>query len=61
MLEKMSFHLEKEKSFILRLGWGSGYDSVTINLAKKTPEPKISRRLIHGEFPLGWVKAEILD
>jgi CRISPR-associated protein Csm5 len=60
MLEEISSHLEKEKSFILRLGWGSGYDSVTINLAKKIPDPKISRRLIHGEFPLGWVKAKIL-
>lgn len=60
ILEKLSSNIEKEKSFILRLGWASGYDSVTINLAKKMPDVKISRRLIHGEFPLGWVKAKIL-
>lgn len=61
MLEKMLFNIEKEKSFILRLGWASGYDSTTINLAKKLPDIKISRRLIHEEFPLGWVKAKILE
>lgn len=59
-LEKIASNLESEKSFILRLGWGSGYDSTTINLAKERPENKISRRLIREEFPLGWVKAKIL-
>lgn len=53
--------LEKEGAFMLRLGWGSGYNSMTINLAKETPESKVSRRLIRGEFPLGWVKAKILE
>jgi CRISPR-associated protein Csm5 len=53
--------LEKEGAFMLRLGWGSGYNSVTINLANETPESKVSRRLIRGEFPLGWVKAKILE
>lgn len=52
---------EKENAFMLRLGWGSGYNSLTINLAKKTPDSKVSRRLIRGEFPLGWVKAKILE
>lgn len=60
MLEKMSSGIEKEKSFLIRFGWGSGFDSVTINLAKKMPVHKASRRLIHGEFPIGWVKAKIL-
>lgn len=59
-LENMMSSFEKEKSFIMRFGWASGYDSVTINLAKKMPNRKISRRLIHEEFPLGWVKAKIL-
>ncbi len=53
--------LEREKAFMLRLGWGSGYNSLTINLAKKMPDSKISRRLIRREFPLGWVKAKILE
>ncbi len=60
-IEKLFCHLEDNKSFILRLGWGCGYDSMTINLAKERPDHKISRRLIHGEFPLGWVKARIVE
>lgn len=54
-------YFEKEKAFMLRLGWGSGYNSLTINLAKKIPESKTSRRLALGKFPLGWVKAKILE
>ena len=61
MLEKSLHNFDKEKVFMLRLGWGSGYNSLTINLAKKIPDSKISRRLIHGEFPLGWIKAKILE
>jgi len=53
--------LKNENSFILRLGWGSGYNSVTINLAKERPDTKISRRLIKGEFPPGWVKVKIME
>lgn len=54
--------IRKEKgSFLLRLGWGSGYDSTTVNLAKIIPNSKISRRLIYEEFPLGWVKAKIME
>ena len=60
-LEKDLHSFEKEGVFMLRLGWGSGYNSLTINLAKKTPDSKISRRLIRGEFPLGWVKAKIVE
>ncbi len=53
-------NLEKN-SFMLRLGWGSGYDAVTINLARAKKEYKKSRRLIYSQFPLGWVKAKILE
>lgn len=60
-LERDLHNFEKERAFMLRLGWGSGYNSLTINLAKKTPDSKISRRIIRGEFPLGWVKAKILE
>jgi CRISPR/Cas system CSM-associated protein Csm5 (group 7 of RAMP superfamily) len=60
-LEKDLQNIEKEKAFMLRIGWGSGYNSMTINLGKKTPDSKVSRRLIGGEFPLGWVKAKILE
>lgn len=59
-LANLSKHLDK-KSFIMRLGWGSGFDSITINLAKATKEYKKSRRLIYSQFPLGWVKAKIMD
>jgi len=60
-LEKDFNNFKNEKAFMLRLGWGSGYNSMTINLAKKNPESKLSRRLILNEFPLGWVKAKILE
>lgn len=60
-LEKDFRNFENEKAFMLRLGWGSGYNSTTINLAKKIPESKLSRRLILNEFPLGWVKAKIVE
>lgn len=55
-------NVRKDKgSFLLRLGWGSGYDSTTVNLAKIIPDSKISRRLIFDEFPLGWVKAKLVE
>lgn len=61
-LESEFSKISKEKgSFLLRLGWGSGYDSTTVNLAKKNPDSKISRRLIYEEFPLGWVKAKLVE
>ncbi|MDP2752848.1 MAG: type III-A CRISPR-associated protein Cas10/Csm1 [Nitrospirota bacterium] len=60
-LAKDMNRLKNENSFILRLGWGSGYNSVTINLAKERPDNKISRRLIKGEFPPGWVKVEMVE
>ena len=48
-----------QNKFMFRLGWGSGYNSSTINLAKNIPESKVSRRLIRNEYPLGWVKGKI--
>jgi CRISPR-associated protein Csm5 len=50
-----------ERSFIMRFGWGTGYNTKTINLAKSVPESKKSRYLIHDELPLGWVKAKIIE
>ena len=57
--EKDLYNLIKENKFMFRLGWGSGYNSSTINLAKNIPESKVSRRLIRNEYPLGWVKGKI--
>jgi hypothetical protein len=45
-------------SFLVRLGWGSGLNSVSLNLRKEQPRPVKTRKLIDGRFPLGWVKVE---
>jgi len=43
-------------SFLLRIGWGSGFDAVTLNYAKVRRTEKRSRRLAAGGIPLGWVE-----
>ncbi len=48
-----------ENTFIARLGWGSGFDGVTINYARAHRETKRSRRLAEGEIPLGWAEVSI--
>jgi CRISPR-associated protein Csm5 len=45
-------------SFLVRLGWGSGLDSVSLNLRKEQPRPVKTRKLIDGRFPLGWLKVQ---
>ncbi|GBE34637.1 RAMP superfamily protein [bacterium BMS3Bbin06] len=50
----------KDNEFMFRLGWGSGYNSMTINLKKlPTPKPVKTRKLIDGLMPLGWIKGKI--
>ena len=50
----------KENEFMFRLGWGSGYNSMTINL--KTPNPKYikTRKLVNGKIPPGWIKGKCI-
>ncbi len=48
-----------ENAFLVRFGWGSGFDGVTINYARKNREIKRSRRLAEGEVPLGWAEIRI--
>jgi len=43
-------------SFLLRLGWGSGFDAVTLNYAMAQRKEKRSRRLAAAGIPLGWVE-----
>jgi len=43
-------------SFLLRLGWGSGFDAVTLNYAMARRMEKRSRRLTTAGMPLGWVE-----
>ena len=46
-------------SFLVRFGWGSGFDAVTINYAKEPREEKRSRRLVDGGVPLGWAQVKV--
>lgn len=42
--------------FLIRLGWGSGLNGVSLNLRTASPcEPK-TRKLIDGRIPLGWLR-----
>jgi hypothetical protein len=50
-----------DNAFLLRLGWGSGLDGVSINRALASPKPTISRRLLEGGVPLGWAEVQVFD
>ena len=52
--------LDKE-SFLLRLGWGSGFNSMTVNLKKQKPKFIQTRKLVNEYLPLGWTKVKIID
>lgn len=52
--------LDKDE-FLLRFGWGSGFDSMTINLKKQKPKSIQTRKLVDEYLPLGWVRAKIID
>lgn len=43
-----------EDSCLIRFGWGTGFDGVTINYALKHKLTKKSRRLTADLLPLGW-------
>ncbi|MFQ6119976.1 MAG: type III-A CRISPR-associated RAMP protein Csm5 [Methanosarcinales archaeon] len=60
-LEKLYGLIEKKDNrFLLRLGWGSQYDGITLNLAMQRREIKKSRKLIKSKYPLGWLLAKII-
>jgi len=46
-------------SFLLRIGWGSGKNSVSLNLKLQKPEYIKTRKLIERKYPLGWIKVKI--
>lgn len=45
-----------ESTCIIRLGWGSGFDGMTINYAMSNRETKKSRRFTEDGVPLGWAE-----
>jgi hypothetical protein len=45
---------------LLRLGFGSGRDAVTVNYAQPEPESSLSRLLVDGVYPLGWLEMRVL-
>lgn len=47
-----------QDSFLVRLGWGSGLDSISLNLRKQQPRPVKTRKLIDSRFPLGWLRID---
>lgn len=47
-----------QDSFLVRLGWGSGLDSISLNLRKQQPRPVKTRKLIDNRFPMGWLRIQ---
>lgn len=45
---------------LLRLGFGSGRDAVTVNYAQPEQETSLSRLLVDGVYPLGWLEMRVL-
>jgi CRISPR type III-A-associated RAMP protein Csm5 len=48
-------------SFLLRIGWGSGLNSVSLNLRAQKPRQVKTRKLIDGRLPLGWAKITVKE
>lgn len=53
--------IKENKSFLFRVGWGSGKNSVTLNLKKERSEYVKTRKLIDMIYPLGWVKVNLRE
>jgi len=45
---------------LIRLGFGAGRDSVTVNTALPAPEHSRSRQLVDNQWPLGWAELRVL-
>jgi len=43
---------------ILRLGWGSGFNSTSLNILSDTPLEIKTRKLADGKWPMGWVRLD---
>ena len=56
MYKRLASNKTSEKSFLLRLGWGQGKNSISLNLKTQSPRYIKTRRLIRQKFPLGWVE-----
>lgn len=54
--ESMAFVKLDKSSFLIRLGWGSGKNSISLNLKLQRPQYIKTRRLIEQKFPLGWIE-----
>lgn len=48
----------RPNSFLVRLGWGSGLNSVSLNLRTQRPRQVKTRKLIDNRFPLGWLRMQ---
>jgi len=59
--ERLKNEAINKESFLLRLGWGSGFDSVTVNLKQQKPKSIQTRKLVDNVLPLGWTKIKITD
>ncbi|MEW6606114.1 MAG: type III-A CRISPR-associated RAMP protein Csm5 [bacterium] len=59
-LQEESRNLNKD-TFLLRIGWGSGFSSMTVNLKQERPKSIQTRKLIDGYLPLGWIKVTVKE
>lgn len=52
--------MDKAHVCVTRIGWGSGFDAMSLNTATQDPMFVLSRKLADGRWPHGWVKLEWL-
>jgi CRISPR type III-A-associated RAMP protein Csm5 len=43
---------------VTRIGWGSGFDAMSLNTLSTKPYETVTRKLADGKWPMGWVKLE---
>lgn len=63
------YEIIKEKAkdgYLLRVGWGSGFESITLEKFRQPKNPQrgrsgwgYSKHLVEGKYPLGWVKLSL--
>lgn len=49
-----------QDSFLIRFGWGSGLDAVTVNYALSEPRKTVSCRVAEDDLPLGWAEIKVV-
>jgi CRISPR-associated protein Csm5 len=59
---------EAEDGYLMRLGWGCGFEAMTIEKFRRPNKPKrgkggwgYSKHLVESKYPLGWVKLIVED